>query len=41
MESTERRREAITGPRPEPVVLALTSRVHIDLLHTSAALCRR
>jgi hypothetical protein len=39
--STERRLAATAGSSPEPVTVALTSRVHIDLLLTAAALCRR
>lgn len=41
MNSTERRRAATTGSGPEPVTVALTSRVHIDLLLICATLCRR
>jgi hypothetical protein len=41
MNSTERRCAATTGSSPEPVTVALTSRVHIDLLLICATLCRR
>jgi hypothetical protein len=41
MNSTERRAAATTGSGPAPVTVALTSRVHIDLLRVCATLCRR